>query len=47
MEEKPPVSVGKDIAEFPFEYRGKKYESCVKRGDDHICATSVTKNRVN
>jgi superfamily II DNA or RNA helicase len=44
LEEKPPVSLGKGYCEFPFEYRGKKYESCVKRGDDHICATSVTKS---
>lgn len=44
LEEKPPVSLGKGYCEFPFEYRGKKYETCVKLGDDNICATSVSKS---
>jgi len=43
LEEKPPVSLGKGYCEFPFDYRGKSYNSCVKMGDDNICATSLTK----
>ena len=44
LEEKPPVSLGNGYCEFPFEYKGKSYNSCVKKGDDHICATSLTKS---
>ena len=43
LEEKPPVSLGKGYCEFPFEYKGKSYNTCLKKGDDHICATSLTK----
>ena len=44
LEDKPPVSIGTGFCEIPFEYKGKSYNSCVKKGDDHICATSLTKS---
>ena len=38
------VSLGKNKCVFPFNYKGKSYDKCVKKGDDLICATSVNKS---
>ena len=44
LEEKPPVSLGDKYCKFPFNYKGKEYNKCVKKGDDLICATSLSKS---
>ena len=44
MEEKPPVSLGDKYCKFPFNYKGKEYNKCVKKGADLICATSLSKS---
>ena len=37
------VSLGDNHCKFPFIYKGKTHNKCIKKGNEHICATELNK----